>query len=363
MKHIDASGIRKAFDMAKAMKDPINLSIGLPDFDVPDPVKAAAIAAIEEGHNAYTVTQGIPELRGKLQAAVDAQFGHADRQVLITSGTSGGLLLGLCCVVNPGDEVIIFDPYFGMYRHLATLAGGVSVLVDTYPDFRIDAAKVEAAMTERTKCVVVNTPVNPTGIVATADELRALAELCRRAGRPADQRRGLPGVLLRPAVRLAGELERGRAGRRRLQQDLRHDRLAAGLRPRPGPADPGDGQAPAVQLRLRPEHGPVRRGRRPRPGPDRPDRRLPPQARHGRRGAARGLRARRARKGPSTPSREPPGAPRSEFVAEAIRHNLLIIPGNVFSRRDTHFRISYAVDDATLRRGLDVLRHLARSRV
>ena len=63
MKHIDASGIRKAFEMAKSMKDPINLSIGLPDFDVPDPVKEAAIAAIEAGHNAYTVTQGIPELR------------------------------------------------------------------------------------------------------------------------------------------------------------------------------------------------------------------------------------------------------------------------------------------------------------
>jgi aspartate/methionine/tyrosine aminotransferase len=180
MKHIDASGIRKAFDMARSMKDPINLSIGLPDFDVPAPVKAAAIKAIEGGHNAYTVTQGIPELRGKLQAAVDDQFGHADRQVLITSGTSGGLLLGLCCVVNPGDEVIIFDPYFGMYKHLATLAGGVSVLVDTYPDFRINAAKVEAASTARTRCVVVNTPVNPTGIVATADELRSLADLCRR---------------------------------------------------------------------------------------------------------------------------------------------------------------------------------------
>src|SRR3982751_1440554 len=122
MRHIDASGIRKAFEMAKAMKDPINLSIGLPDFDVPDPVKVAAIAAIEGGRNAYTVTQGIPELRGKLQAAVDAEFSHDDRQVLITAGTSGALLLALCCVVDPGDEVIIFDPYFVMYRHLATLA-------------------------------------------------------------------------------------------------------------------------------------------------------------------------------------------------------------------------------------------------
>src|SRR5271170_6804146 len=97
MKYIDASGIRKAFDMAKSMKDPINLSIGLPDFDVPDPVKAAAIAAIQGGRNAYTVTQGIPELRTKLQQVVDAQFGHGDRQVLVTAGSSGGLLLAMCC--------------------------------------------------------------------------------------------------------------------------------------------------------------------------------------------------------------------------------------------------------------------------
>ncbi len=182
MKHIDASGIRKAFDLARAMKEPINLSIGLPDFDVPEPAKAAAIAAIQGGRNAYTVTQGILELRGKLQAEVDAQYGHADRQVLITAGSSGALLLALCCVVNPGEEVIVFDPYFVMYRHLATLAGGVSVLVDTYPDFRLDASRVAALFTERTKCVVVNSPVNPTGIVATADEMRALAELCRDRG-------------------------------------------------------------------------------------------------------------------------------------------------------------------------------------
>src|SRR4051794_17752397 len=102
MSSIEASGIRKAFDMSRAMKDPINLSIGLPDFDVADPVKAAAVDAIGRGRNAYTVTQGIPELRGKIQAAVDAEFHHADRQVLITSGTSGALLLALCSVVNPG---------------------------------------------------------------------------------------------------------------------------------------------------------------------------------------------------------------------------------------------------------------------
>ena len=90
MQHIDASGIRKAFEMARVMKDPINLSIGLPDFDVAGSVKAAAIEAIRSGKNQYTLTQGIPELRNALQAAVDAEFQHADRQVIVTSGTAGG---------------------------------------------------------------------------------------------------------------------------------------------------------------------------------------------------------------------------------------------------------------------------------
>ena len=162
MRHIEASGIRKAFDMSKSMKDPINLSIGLPDFEVPAAVKNAAIDAINSGFNAYTVTQGIPELRDRIQADVDRQFRHADRQVLITAGTSGALLLALCCVVDPGDEVIAFDPCFMMYKHLATLAGGRTILVDTYPDFRVDSAKLEAAINSRTKCVVVNSPVNPT---------------------------------------------------------------------------------------------------------------------------------------------------------------------------------------------------------
>lgn len=182
MRSIEASGIRKAFELSKTMTDPINLSIGLPDFDVADPVKAAAVEAIERGRNAYTVTQGIPELRGKIQAAVDAELRHSDRQALITSGTSGALLLALCSVVNPGDEVIIFDPYFVMYGNLTHLAGGTPVYVDTYPDFRLDADKVAAAITPRTKCVIANSPGNPTGVVATGDELKRLAELCRARG-------------------------------------------------------------------------------------------------------------------------------------------------------------------------------------
>src|ERR1043165_4435068 len=86
-KTVEASGIRKVFDLAKSLKDPVNMSIGQPHFDVPASIKAAAHAAIDQGHNGYTVTQGIAELRGKIAADVRQRYHHADREVLITSGT------------------------------------------------------------------------------------------------------------------------------------------------------------------------------------------------------------------------------------------------------------------------------------
>ena len=122
----------------------VNLSIGQPDFDVPEPIKAAAHAAIDRGANGYTVTQGIPELRQDRRRRA-LRYHHDDREVFITSGTSGGLVLALSCTVNPGDEVIVFDPYFVMYPHLVTLAAGTTVNVDTYPDFGLDVDRVRAA--------------------------------------------------------------------------------------------------------------------------------------------------------------------------------------------------------------------------
>jgi len=361
MRHIEASGIRKAFDMARAMVDPINLSIGLPDFDVPDPVKAVAIEAIERGRNAYTVTQGIPELRGKIQAAVDDEFRHADRQVLITSGTSGALLLALCGVVNPGDEVILFDPYFVMYGNLVALAGGTSVLVDTYPDFRIDAGRVEAVMTPRTKCVLVNSPANPTGVVASADEMRTLAGLCRRRG-----------VLL-----ISDEVYRSFCFDRPFATPASwNDEVLV--------VDGFSKSHGMTGWRLGYAHGPVRLIQEmaklqqfsfvcapsivQHAGVAALDVDLTAQVdtyRRKRDAVVAALSESFELSYPEGAFYAFPRAPwgtATEFVAEAIKRNLLIIPGNVFSRRDTHFRISYAVDDATLARGLDVLSVLAVAR-
>ena len=173
----DSSGIRKVFDLASRLADPINLSIGQPDFDVPRPVQDACVEAIRSGKNTYALTQGMPVLRDKLQAKVDAEFRHADRKVFVSSGTSGGLVLAALSLVNPGDEVVIFDPAFVMYEALVKLAGGKPVLIDTYPDFRVDVARVRDAISPRTKLILLNSPANPTGAVAGAQEIRELAEL------------------------------------------------------------------------------------------------------------------------------------------------------------------------------------------
>src|ERR671925_255325 len=138
----DSSGIRKVFDLAAKMANPINLSIGQPDFAVPDAIKEAAIAAIRGDKNGYSVTQGIAQLRERLQQQIDDEYGHADRRVLVTSGTSGSLVLAVLAMINPGDEVIVFDPYFVMYPALIGMVGGRCVPVDTYPDFRIDHKRV-----------------------------------------------------------------------------------------------------------------------------------------------------------------------------------------------------------------------------
>ena len=178
--NINASGIRRIFDLAATLKNPVNLSIGQPDYDTPEPIKEALSRAVREGKNGYSPTQGIEPLLAKLSANIQQEYSHADREVFVTSGTSGGLMLALSSVVNAGDEVLIFDPYFVMYRHLVTLFGGVPVLIDTYPRFEIDLNRVADAITPKTKAILFNSPANPTGAIPPTEQIQGLAELAAR---------------------------------------------------------------------------------------------------------------------------------------------------------------------------------------
>ncbi len=129
----DASGIRKVFDLGAKLTDPLNFSIGQPDFDVPEPVRRAAIDAIQSRKNGYALSQGMPVLREKLQRQIREQYGHDDREVFVTSGTSGGLMLALMVLLESGRGSDRFRPVFrdvrralgggrrqgGLHRHLS----------------------------------------------------------------------------------------------------------------------------------------------------------------------------------------------------------------------------------------------------
>lgn len=180
MKLIDSSGIRKVFDLAAKIDNPINMSIGQPDFDIPDEIKKEAIKAIEGGFNRYTQTAGIPELREELKKLLYKQKGKQLEEVMITSGVSGGLMLALNVLINPGDEVIFPDPYFAMYKHLVNLLGGVCKYLDTYPDFVLDPVKLEKIITPKTKVLLLNSPNNPTGKVYTKEELVKVVAVAKK---------------------------------------------------------------------------------------------------------------------------------------------------------------------------------------
>ena len=178
----DSSGIRKAFDLAARLEDPINLSIGQPDFEMPVAAREAAKSAIDAGKNGYTPTQGIAALRERLEATARRETGQPERRLCVTSGSSGALVLALMALVDPGDEVIVFEPAFLMYRPLVEFLGGCVVPIDTAPSFAIDVDRVAAAITPRTRVILLNTPANPTGFVAAADTVRDLAVLAEQRG-------------------------------------------------------------------------------------------------------------------------------------------------------------------------------------
>ncbi len=356
---IDASGIRKVFDLAAQMKDPINLSIGQPHFDTPQPIKDALEKAVEEGKNAYSQTQGISPLLKKIQDAVTLQHTHADRQVFITSGTSGGLMLALMTLVNPGDEVIVFDPWFVMYKHLVTLAGGKVVEIDTYPDFKIDVDKVRAAITPRTKVIICNSPANPTGAVAGATELQALAELAaeKDVALISDEIykafcydaefvspvKWNPQTIVIDGFSKSHSMTGHRVGwchgpQHVVQQMIKLQQFTFVCSPHPVQ----HAAVVAWDVDISDRVAEYKRKR---------DFMI---------GELRGSYDIRGAGGAFYLFPKAPWGTGTEFVKEAIKNDLLIIPGNVFSPSDTHFRLSYAADDRTLQRGVEVLKKLAR---
>jgi len=178
VRNVRPSGVRKIFDLANKIKDPINLSIGEPDFDIPDVIKEEGIRWIRAGFNKYTPSGGIPELREKVLHYL-RQKGIICEDVIITPGVTGGLLLALMVTINPLDEIIIPDPYFVLYEYQMLLLGGKPVFFDTYPDFTLKEEALRSVITDKTKIILINSPNNPTGMVNSREELEMVARVAR----------------------------------------------------------------------------------------------------------------------------------------------------------------------------------------
>ena len=359
MSRIDASGIRKVFDLAAKLTRPVNLSIGQPDFDVPEACKERAIQAIRAGLNRYTVTQGSKELCDAIAVQLRREFGEFDGPVLVTSGTSGGLLLALLATLNAGDEVLIPDPYFVMYKHLVNLLGAKPVFIDTYSDFRLRPERLEAAVTPRTRMLILNSPTNPTGTVYTRQELEAAVAVARRhsllviadevynafvydgvfaSAWPLYDRvillRGFSKTWAMTGWRLGYAI--GPAHVIQAMTTLQQYTFVCA---------PAPFQAAAVTALETgvPEFVDGYRARRDL--------------------VYEGLRQRfRVTKpgGAFYIFPEAPGGCGAEFVSRVIEAGVLVIPGSVFSERDSHFRIAYPAQRETIERGLEVLNRVAR---
>jgi len=358
---IESSGIRRIFELVSSMDDPINLSIGQADFDVPEPVKRAAIEAIQAGHNRYTVTQGLPELNEAILDRLADRYGYKGRDGMVTSGVSGGLMLGFMAVLDPGDHVLIPDPYFTMYGVLAEMVSARWGSYDLYPESVLTEQSLEAGLTDRTRAILINSPSNPTGRTLTAAELDAVEAVSARhellvisdeiydefvydgphesaVGHVSEQRLlvlggfsktyGMPGWRMGWAAGPAELLDAMRKMQQfsfvcapsiaqhacltALQTDMseeisgyrnKRDRILDGI------ADLYDVATPGGSFYMFP--------------------------------------------------RLPAGAGMQAFMDKCLERKLLVVPGSAFSSKATHFRISFAASERILDRGVEALRAVA----
>ncbi|MHC4741955.1 MAG: pyridoxal phosphate-dependent aminotransferase [Planctomycetota bacterium] len=357
---IDASGIRKVFALGAQLEDPVNFSIGQPGFDVPEVIKEAAIQAIRDGENKYSQTAGDAGLLRRIREQVQAEFGWERPSLLVTSGLSGGLLLTFMALIDPGDEVVIPDPYFVIYKHVINILGGKCVFVDSYPDFRLPVEQIAESITDRTKLIIANSPANPTGVVYTDEELQALAKVaaekdivvlsdeiyekfcydgpCPSIAKYYDKTllmRGFSKSYGMPGWRL-GYVAASEALRELVEEMTKVQQYTFVCAPTPfqkAAITAMDCDVSELVADYRKKRDMIYQGLSDtfelvKPG--------------GSFYAFLGV----------------PGARATEFVERAIKSNVLVIPGNVFSERDTHFRISYATTDEKIEQGIEILRGL-----
>jgi aspartate aminotransferase len=354
---IEASGIRRIWQMAATMQDPVNFSIGEPDFDAPEPVKAAAIQAIQEGRNKYTLTAGLPELREALAKQIEAEFGWSNPAILVTCGLSGALQLSIMASVNAGEGVLIPDPYFVIYRHIVNLMGARCEFIDTYPDFELTPERLEKSIRKKSKVLFVNSPSNPTGIVYEEQHLRQVAEVAKQHDllvlsdeiyrefsyeEPATSiGRFYENTIVMRGFSKSYGVPGWRLGYIAAPESLTElvDAMAT-LQQYTFVCAPQPFQVAALEAIKSDISGHINDYKRKRDI------------------FYEGIKDRFELVKPGGAFYafvKAPGGKATAFVEQAIQNDVLIIPGAIFSERDTHFRASYATSDDQIKKGVERL--------
>ncbi|MGA1869139.1 MAG: pyridoxal phosphate-dependent aminotransferase [bacterium] len=363
MQQIDASGIRKVFHLAANLKNPINLSIGQPHYDIPDPIKKSAQEAIDRGLNHYTVSQGIPELIQSVNKHYEDRYNYKPESTIITTGVSGALFLAFNVLVEPGDELLIPDPYFVSYKHLAKLLGGVPKFINTYPDFKLDAAKIEKQITPKSKIIIINSPNNPTGAVYSEEELKMVAQIAQkhklfiiadeiyedfvydsRCSSISQFSSITQDMLILNGFSKCYSMTGWRLGYAMGPSDIIQEMIK--LQQYTFVCAPSFAQVAGEKALTSnfdvssyiEDYGKKRdliyNGLKDRFHVTMPE-------------------------GAFYIFPEAPGGDGQAFVIKAIENNVLIIPGNVFSEKNTHFRISFAAPTETIEKGIEILNKIA----
>lgn len=181
---IKPSGIRKFFDIAEQMEDVISLGVGEPDFPTPWHIRSAGIRSLEQGKTRYSSNHGLLTMREEISRMVSRKYGvtyDPVNEILVTVGGSEAIDGAIRAIVNPGEEVIIPQPSYVCYEPMTVLAGGVPVIIETKAEnsFRITPEELRAAITPKTKALILPYPCNPTGAVMRKKDLEAIAEVLR----------------------------------------------------------------------------------------------------------------------------------------------------------------------------------------